>query len=65
MRLFETPAMERGTASMHSCRYCGSILYVTSTGTSKRDWSGPCPACGQQDWVQMKRGEGPFESGVK
>lgn len=61
MTLIETPAMAKGSATLHSCQNCGSILYVTSAGTSKRVWDAPCPACGKDMWTRMRRGQGPFQ----
>lgn len=57
----ETPAMARGSSSLHWCNYCGSILYVTSKGDgSARKWDAPCPVCGVKDWTRLRRGQGPF-----
>lgn len=57
----ETPAMQRGTATLHWCNYCGSVLYVTSKSDgTPRKWDSPCPVCGVRDWTRLKRGQGPF-----
>ena len=62
MTLTETPAMEDGRSFLHMCRNCGAILYVTSkSDKSTRDWDSPCPVCKRDDWVELKRGQGPFQ----
>jgi rubrerythrin len=62
----ETPAMAKGSSSLHWCNNCGAILYVTShlDGT-KREWDSPCPVCGKDDWKRLSRGQGPFVWGER
>jgi hypothetical protein len=62
MMFDETPAMNRGLATLHSCNNCGSILYVTSKGDgTTRKWDSPCPVCLCDDWRRLRRGQGPFQ----
>lgn len=65
MRLFETPAMLAGNASMSWCQNCGAIIYVPDGIEVKRQLVAGCPVCAKDMWVRLSRGQGPFEWGAE